>query len=142
MQAKKTAMTRKKILLFSAHILFCILLIKWFSENTYIRPYTVAHPYKEIIVAVLLLLVVYINYLVLIPRIFNKNKLPYYFFFSLLLLSGASVIEFYLVKSDILKCIGTMDEAIISLYYRNILFLIFLRYSGFYLFFTVLKFFN
>ena len=133
-------MTRKKILNFCFHILFSILLIHWFYNNTYIRPYTVAHPYKEIIVALLLLFVIYVNFFVLIPRSFNKANFRNYFFISLLLLLGVSIIEFVLVKNDIIKCIGGVDDAIKAIYFRNILLIIFLRYSGFYLFFTVLKF--
>jgi hypothetical protein len=134
-------MSRKKVLFFCSHILFCILLIKWFSDNTYIRPYTVYHPYKEIIVAVLLLLVIYVNYFVLIPKFFNKIKLQNYFFISLLILLGVSLIEFFLVKSDVLKCLGDMSNHVKLIYFRNVFLMIFLRYSGFFLFFTVLKFF-
>ena len=133
-------MTRRKILIFSSHILFCIVLIKWFYDNSYIRPYTVAHPYKEIIVALMLLFVIYVNFFVLIPQSFNKTKFTNYFFISLLLLLGVSIIEFFLVKNDILRCIGGIEDAIRLRYYRNILLMIFIRYSGFYLFFTVLKF--
>jgi hypothetical protein len=133
-------MTRRKVLIFSSHILFCILLIKWFHGNSYIRPYTVFHPYKEIIVALLLLFVIYVNFFVLIPHFFNKIKLLNYFLVSLLVLLGVSIIEFFLVKSDVLRCLGGIEDAIKTIYFRNMLLMIFLRYSGFYLFFTVLKF--
>jgi len=133
-------MTRKKILIFSFHILFSILLIKWFYGNSYIRPYTVAHPYKEIIVALMLLFVIYVNFFVLIPRFFNKIKFVNYALISLLLLLGVSSIEFFLVKNDIIKCLGGIEDAIRTVYFRNVLLMIFLRFSGFYMFFTVLKF--
>ena len=135
-------MSRNRILFFGSHIVFCILLTIWFYNNSCIRPYTVAHPYKELMVAALLLSLIYLNFFVFIPHFFNKINLQNYFIISLLLLLGVSVIEFYLVKSDILRCLGSMEDSIKTLYFRNVFLMIFLRYSGFYLFFTVLKFYQ
>ena len=134
-------MNRKNIFAIAAHVLFCLLLAYWFYSNSVIRPLAINNQYKELVSALLLLFTVYLNYLVFIPSILSKSYYKRYIFLSLLLIVTASLIELLLVKSDILICFKHIDPLYfdINKHLRSILFMIFLRNIGFYLFFTVLK---
>jgi hypothetical protein len=132
-------MNKRKILFLGIQILFCALLIYWFYTNSYIRPYTILHPYKEIICALLVILLIYFSYFILSPFYFIRNSyFKSYIFLSLLVTGIVSITELLIVKADIIKCIGLNDSLIIQ-YLLNILFLIFLRDLSFFLFFSVLK---
>jgi len=138
---KFITMNIKKFIKACLHLLFCLLLVYWFYNNSFIRPYAIWHRYKEIICAVLLLSVIYLNYIVLVPKYVCKSSYKIYFLLSFLLLGVISIAELQLVKTDILRCVGlsingTSEE--IRKYLYNIQFILFLRNSGFYLFFTVL----
>ena len=67
-------MNRKKFFNIGTHILFCLLFVYWFYTKSFIRPYAVGQPYKEIICALMILLTIYVNYIVLIPY-FTKKML-------------------------------------------------------------------
>ena len=138
-QINSRVMNRKKIFNIGAHILVCLFFTYWFSTNSFIRPFAINNSYKEIVSALLLLLVIYLNYILLTPYFFKKSNYKSYIFFSLLSISVISIIELLLLKSDILGCLAQMLSFNIDKYLFNILFVIFLRNAGFYLFFTVLK---
>ena len=122
------------------HILFCLSLIYWFYTNSFIRPYAISHPYKEIICALLVLLLVYLNYLILTPYFVRNFKYKSYALFSLGATGIFALAELLIVKTDIIKCIGGSNGSFdINNYLFRTLFVIFLRNLSFYLFFTVLK---
>jgi hypothetical protein len=132
-------MNKRKFLFLGIQILFCTLLIYWFYTNSYIRPYAILHPYKEIICALLVILLIYFSYFILSPFYFIRNSyFKSYILLSLLIIGIVSIAELLIVKADIIRCIG-FDESYIDTYLLNILFVIFLRDMSFYLFFSVLK---
>ena len=133
-------MNRKNIFVTGIHILFCFFLVYWFYRNSFIRPHAIAHPYKELISVLLLLLIIYLNYLVLTPSILRKSYYKTYIILSISLVVITSSIELQLVKNDILKCFQNVNNLSfdINKYLLNVLFLTFLRNAGYYLFFTIL----
>jgi DNA-binding transcriptional ArsR family regulator len=132
-------MNKNKFLFFGLHVLFSILLIYWFYTNSFIRPYAIFHPYKEIITAFLVLLIIYLNYLFLIPYYIKSSYYKLYIFLSFLVIGGAATAELLMVKTDIIKCFGDNAPFDISVFLFNTLSLIFLRNTGFYLIFTFLR---
>jgi DNA-binding transcriptional ArsR family regulator len=135
-----TIMNKRKFLFFGLHILFSTFLIYWFYTSSFIRPYAILHPYKEIICALMVLLTIYLNYFILTPKyLVKKYSFKSYVFLSILLTGACSIIELLLVKTDILRCLGNNDSFDTNTYLFDVLFLIFLRYAGFYLFFTILR---
>ena len=104
-----------------------------------LRPGAVTHLYKEVVSAMILLLIVYTNYLILLPKIFYRNYHLRYWFVSLLLVGLSGLAELSLVESDISLCVkNALSEEFYRKYIHNVLFLITLRNGGFYLFFTIL----
>ena len=132
-------MNRKNIFNTGAHILFCLLFVYWFSTHSFIRPYAIHNPYKEVVSALLVLLVTYLNYIILTPYFFKKSNYKNYITLSILLIGVFSAAELLLVKSNILRCFAYVESFDINRHLYNIFFLTFLRNIGFYLFFTVLK---
>ena len=65
------------ILRFIAHILFCIIFVFFLGRNCYLRPGAYPLVYKEYLSGVIVLVMVYLNVLVIIPRIlsgFNHTR--------------------------------------------------------------------
>ena len=132
-------MKKNNIIYWVGHIIFCILLINWFLKNSYIRPYAINHPYREIVSAIILLLILYVNYLIFLPKIFYRNHHGLYLLVSLLVVCLSGAAELLLVESDIFLCVGKyLPEDAYPNFIRNVLFMIILRNSGFYLFFSML----
>jgi len=131
-------MNRKKFFNTGTHILFCLLFVYWFSTNSFIRPYAINSDYKEIVSALWVLLLIYLNYIILTPYFLKRNNYKSYIALSLLLIGVISIAELLLVKSNILRCFANLESFNIDRYLFNISFVIFLRNSGIYLFFTIL----
>ena len=132
-------MNIKKHLKLGIHIVFCLSLLFWFYKNSFIRPYAIFHPYKEIVCAFLILLLIYFTYLFLTPYFIRSSNYKNYILLSLIALGVISMTELFLLKTDIIRCVAHDDTININRYLSKVLFLIFLRNSSFYLFFTVLK---
>ena len=132
-------MKRKNYIQVIMHILFCIALLYWFYHYSIIRPSAYADPYKEIISTIILLSILYVNLLVLIPKIYYKNRHSIYFLLSLFLVCISGAAEMWLVESNIRQCVGNaFSEDGYKAYITSTLFIVILRNSGFYLFFTML----
>ena len=132
-------MKKNTIILLTMHLLFCMMLIYWFYNNSMLRPGAVTHMYKEVVSAMILLLIIYTNYLILLPKIFYSNYHLRYWFVSLLLVGLSGLAELWLVESDISLCVkNALSEEFYRKYIHSVLFLITLRNGGFYLFFTML----
>jgi hypothetical protein len=121
------------------HILFCTTLLYGFCYFSVIRPGTYAHPYKEFISAIILLLIIYVNYLVFVPKIIYRNLYTLYIIVSLCLVILSGLIEMLIVKNDISSCVrNSFSESGYKHYIYTITWMIMLRNGGFYFFFTVL----
>ena len=104
-----------------------------------IRPGAINHPYKEVVSAVILLLILYTNYFIFLPRIFYRNHHLRYILVSLLLVCLSGLAELWLVESDISLCVkSAFPENLYTKYIYTVLLLIIFRNGGFYLFFTML----
>ena len=75
------------ILRFIGHLLFCIIIVFSFGRNCYLRPGAYPLVYKEYLSGVIVLVMVYLNVLVIIPRILSGFNHTRY-----LLLSAATVV--------------------------------------------------
>ena len=134
-------MNRKKIFNTGAHVLFCLFFVYWFSTNSFIRPYAVGQPYKEIICALMILLVIYVNYIKLVPYFTKRNYYKSYLLLAILLTGVISIAELLIVKRNIIICFeySNFSSSEMNRFLLLYLFVIFLRNAGFYLFFIVLK---
>lgn len=130
-------MNRNRFLSLGIQVVCCAALIYWFYTHSYIRPYTIFHPYKEIICALLVISLIYLNYYVLTPYFIKCRYCTKYIFISLLVTGIFSIAELQIVKTDIIRCIG-YDKSAIDNYLYNILFVLFLRDLGFYAVFTLI----
>jgi len=98
-------MTKNSLIYLLIHILFCLLFTYWFYNNSMIRPVCINSLYKEIISAGIVLMLVYVNYFILVPKVLMKNLYIMYIFLSLLLIFTCGIIELYMVESDIAQCV-------------------------------------
>jgi hypothetical protein len=95
--------------------------------------------YKEIISAMILLLILYVNYLILLPKLFYRNFYVHYLCLSLLFIFLSGFAELWLVESDIGLCLrNSIPANLYKIYIHKVLLLITMRNGGFYLFFTML----
>ncbi|MCL2246724.1 MAG: LytTR family transcriptional regulator DNA-binding domain-containing protein, partial [Lentimicrobiaceae bacterium] len=134
-------MNKNKLTYFIGHIIFCLLLFYWFYYNSVLRPACMTALYKEIISAALVLLLIYVNYFIVVPKLLMKNLYIKYIILSIVLLFLCGIIELYMVESNIAICIkhAFPDENTYRLYLRSLLLLLILRDGGFYFFFTLLS---
>lgn len=90
----------KKIVRIIFHLCFIASIVFFFSCNSILRPIT-EDAYKEYLSVFFLLLMLYINYLFLIPEFFLKRKYATFLLFSLASVFLATIFEMLLVTSDI-----------------------------------------
>lgn len=131
----------KKIIEVILHVLFWVFVQYRFLYYSVLRPLCEHNLYKEFLSVAFLILIVYLNYFILIPRLFNKNK-P--FLFWLLALSsivvsasGELVVIFPDIKARMFMAFETVSE--FNKYIWNMFFTIILRNGSFVLFVFLLK---
>lgn len=90
----------KKIVRIIFHLCFIASIVYFFSYNSILRPIT-EDAYKEYLSVFFLLLMLYINYLFLIPEFFLKKKYATFLLLSLASVFLATLFEMLLVTSDI-----------------------------------------
>ena len=134
-------MNKNKLTYFLGHIIFCLLLFYWFYYNSILRPACVNAMYKEIISAAIVLLLIYVNYFIAVPKLFLKNLYIKYIILSISILILFGIIEVLMVESNIAQCVRNAfpDEDTYNSYLRSLVLLIILRDGGFYFFFTLLS---
>ncbi len=94
-------MNRKKSIEFLIHLVFWIIVFYFFTNNSYLRFHS-RNSKEEYYSLALVLTMIYLNYFILIPRFFNNQKHLKYFGFLFLTLLTITVIEFVMLKDDIL----------------------------------------
>jgi len=134
-------MNRKKIFNTGVHVLFSLLFMYWFYTKSFIRPYAAGQSYKEIICALMVLLIIYVNYTILVPYFTKRHYHKSYILLAILLTGLISIVELLLVRRNILICFGdpSISSSEMNGYLLLYLFVIFLRNGALWLFFTVLK---
>lgn len=130
----------KRYLNIMYHILFWIVIALFFTHYSFLRPLTINALYKEIVSALLIALMAYINYLYLIPRYFQSGRLTLYWLLTILSILLVGLGEFFLIKPDVYQCLAhSMSTDIMTSFLQSILILIIVRDFCFFLFFFLLK---
>jgi sensor histidine kinase YesM len=127
----------KRYLEIIAHFLFWLLTGYFFIKYSYIRP-TIGVNF-EILSTFLIAFTIYLNYFVLFPYIFKKNRRFLYILFSLLSVVLIACIE-GMISSSIIYKTFSLPEPVMKDYIQSVYFFVGLRDFGFLLFFFILKF--
>ena len=131
-------MQRKKLIEFIIHIIFWIVTLRFFVNNSLLR-FSFRDIHYEYVVLLMIICLIYFNLYFLIPKLFNKSRYLIYFLFIFLSTLCITIIEFYLIKPDLLFYTSNaqLDVQLASL--RWYLFLIFFRDILFVGFFTMFQ---
>ena len=112
-------------------LVFCTLFLFFFVNNSLVRPTAPGIQYKEYFIGSLLLLMIYINALILYPRLYRRNQVIKYILFSMLCIAISLVVEFAWIYPDV---IGNLRQAWpekdAQKYYWGSTFFVFLRDAG------------
>lgn len=127
----------KRFLEIGAHILFWLLTGYFFLKYSFIRPTLGIH--LELFSTFLILCSIYINYFILYPFVFKRNKRILYIFLSLVSVAVIAIIESAVTTPIVYKTLF-LDKKLMQNYIQSIYFFVFLRDFGFLLFFVILKF--
>jgi hypothetical protein len=100
----KTKMKKQNLFKIICHITFILGLLWCFQSFSFLRPAPYGAIYKECIVALVLLLMLYINYLVFIPKLFLKRKYDLFLILSLTSVFAATAVEMIYLIPDIKDC--------------------------------------
>ena len=93
----------KTIVIISLNVLFCILVIWFFTQNCILRPYAGSF-LKEAISAMLLLGSLYANYFLLYPKIYQKYSYFIYWLSVLLIAVITSILDLAIAYPHIASC--------------------------------------
>lgn len=128
-------MKKSKIVEIGVHIILWMIIMYFFTHYSYLRPSRLEVFYKEILTVVMIAVMVYLNYLFLIPQFLQKGKLSLYWSLSVCSILLVSLGEFFLFKPIVEKCyssaIGTkeFDHYLITMFVmlniRNLSFFMF-----------------
>lgn len=133
-------MKNKKGIKVLLHTLFWAVISYYFLTNSLVRPFAVNALYKEILSVVFIMIMIYFNYLYLIPTFFQTGRLGKYWSFAILTILAAGVSEFLLVKSDISQCYArTLNHNEVNEFLASVMIMIIVRDFCFFLFFFLLR---
>ncbi|MDR2010233.1 MAG: LytTR family transcriptional regulator DNA-binding domain-containing protein [Bacteroidales bacterium] len=122
------------------HILFWIVILYFFVNYSYLRPSSQELVYKEYLCVGLIIVMVYLNYLFLIPKFLQKGRLVIYWGLAILSIFAVTVGEYFLFKSVVTKCYsGNLSGEQFNRFMGVQFFLYLTRITGFFLFFFVVK---
>lgn len=133
----------QKYIRFFCHFIFILGLFLCFEKYSFLRPGSYGALYKEYIVAFVLVLMLYVNYLVLIPKLYFKRIYTVFLILSLTSIFIATAIEMILVIPNITICFPTFftEQEIRNCILMHTFFVGF-RNMAFLLFFFVLRIFE
>ncbi|MDL2308675.1 histidine kinase [Bacteroidales bacterium OttesenSCG-928-C03] len=121
------------------HIIFWVVAILFFWNYSYSRPFCRGEEYKEILSVLSMAVMVYLNYFILIPKLFFNRKYWSYILLSLIVVAAFSFIEFFLVKSCAQCVMENLPNYFIRSYLTGVLLYTTFRYFAIFAFFTLLK---
>ena len=133
---------KKFIVCFIIHILFVLGLLLFFRYNSILRPAAMNAPNKEYVAALILLLMLYTNYLLIIPRFFFKREFVIFLVLSLTSVFLATFFEMLLVLPNIKNCYSNTNNLQINSLITLQSFLVGGRNMSFFLFFFVIRIFE
>lgn len=114
-----------------AQLVFCILFLFLFVNNSIIRPTAPGILYKEYFIGSLLILMAYINVHVLYPKFYRSNQIIRYTLFSLLCIIISLVVEFVWIYPDVIEVLRqSWSERDAQAYFWGSTVFVFLRNTG------------
>ncbi len=123
------------------HVIFSVVLILFFGRNCVLRPGAIHAPYKEYLSGVFVLIMIYVNYLWLIPQLFFKRRFLMFGLCAICSVLLTGIFEISLVFSDLQENIshfwGKQEQISVWLTLSSF---VLLRDFGFFCFFFILKF--
>lgn len=131
-------MKLQKFIWYIVQIVFWILCLYFFVNNSFLR-YQSLDKKDEYITFALIIFIIVINQFYFIPKYFSKQKFIQYFIFVLVSILIISYLEFLLLENDIKSSLLGVNNAIINNVLRWNFFLIFFRDTLFVSFFTMFK---
>lgn len=125
------------------HLCFIISVLLFFRFNSILRPIVKDAIYKESLSALIMLFMLYINYLYFIPNFFLKRKYAFFYIFSIISICLSTSLEMLMVIPNTINCFPTSFTKQ-NIHYCIIIQSIFIggRNSAFLLFFFVLRIFE
>ena len=126
-------MNKKTFPLFIVHLLFCLIVVFFFRNNSFLRPTASGALYKEYITGLIALTVCYLNYFVFYPKLYMERRYIRYIFVTIVCLITASMVEEILVYKQILEIVRDLNIDL-RLYFVDQTIMILLRDSCFFLF--------
>lgn len=139
----KTKMRKSKLFKIVCHIAFIVGLLWCFSNYSLLRPVSYGAIYKEYLVAIILLIMLYADYFVFIPKFYLKRNYSVFLILSFTIIVVATVLEMLLVAPNIVTCLPSSfseQEIHHSIVIHS--FLVGFRNIAFLLFFFVLRIFE
>ena len=109
-----------------AHILFWILFVFYFVRNNVVRPFPTLHPYKEWVIALLLMGSCYLTYFFIVPRYYLSGYWQKFYVSFFLLATLLTIAEFFLLYVDF-KMFVPIVHSYVKLYYGRWIFGMFIR---------------
>lgn len=109
-----------------------------FIPNSFLRPYPFFHPYKEWIVGLILMSFCYINYFVLIPRLYLTGFTKKYWIVFLISILFSTFLEFLLITPDLILFKPSLTNFFNRVFVQSLL-LVFIRNGGMMGLFFLLK---
>lgn len=134
-------MIKRKILFpFLLNLTFWIVIVYIFLNYSFLRPFCIQNPYKEILTVFFILIFVYFNYYILIPQLFLKGKSLLFFIFAITSIFLTATAELLLVEHDIsLCCQYLISEKDYNAYLRESFILLSARDTFFFVLFFLFK---
>lgn len=123
-----------------SHVLFCVLFLYVFGRNSFLRPGAFGSLYKEYAVGLTLLATLYLEYFLLVPRLFMCRRYGIFLLLSLFLVLFNGIGEMFWVWGNVQKCVRLhCDDQQMHVLFRVYTLLVILRDAGFYCFFFVIR---
>ncbi len=126
-------MNKKIVFEILVHLLLCIFILLFFRLNSFLRPLAIGALYKEYIAGGIVLLVFYLNFFILYPRLYSECRFESYFIVAFASLITSALVEESLVYpqiSQLVNGIGINTHR----YFTSQTIFVFLRNSCYFLF--------
>lgn len=115
-----------------AQLVFCILFLFLFVNNSMLRPSAPGIHHKEYFIGAILLVMIYTNALFLYPKYYRCHRIAQYVLLSLLCIIVTLVAEFAWIYNDVIGELRTvLSERDAQAYFWGCTFFVFLRNAGF-----------
>ncbi|MBQ4440963.1 MAG: LytTR family transcriptional regulator [Bacteroidales bacterium] len=126
----------------AGHAAFCVFLLVFFGRNCQLRPAAFGAFYKEYLSGLILIAMIYANYLFLIPNLYLKGKRFLFWLFALITVVASGMVEMIMVSPNIQHCfVGEEDRILLGEWFHYFS-LVVLRNFGFFCFFFMLRIFE